>query len=272
MYQKECKWCSEIIVVEKQQRFASHVATCLMNPNLDKRKISLSLKFKGVKKVERISLKKTCPNCGDIFEIEATESEIRREKVKKYCSLACGNKRDHSYETRKKISDSVKGNIPHNKGIKKEIGFVCLGCGQVGIDKKYNTNRKYHKECWGLSSGGVREGSSRGKSGWYKGYKCDSSYELAYLVYSLENNIKIERNKKGFEYIYDGNKHLFYPDFIVNGEYVEIKNYRSELTDCKLKYFPHKIEIFYKDTIKPYIEYAINKYGKDYIKLYENKN
>lgn len=64
---------------------------------------------------------------------------------------------------------------------------------------------------------------------------------------------------------------MFYPDFIVNGEYVEIKNYRSKLTDCKLNHFPYKIEIYYRDTIKKYIDYTKNKYGKDFISLYEQK-
>ena len=103
--------------------------------------------------------------------------------------------------------------------------------------KKWNKNQQYHKECWLKISGGIKEGSSRGKCGWYKKYWCDSSYELAYLIWNLDNNISLERNKEGFEYIYNGKKHLFYPDFIVNGRYVEIKNYKSDLTDAKLNYF-----------------------------------
>ena len=139
----------------------------------------------------------------------------------------------------------------------------------MGVDKNYKKNRKYHSECWKKASGGVRRGSSRGKSGWYKGYWCDSSYELAFLVYNLEKGIYVERNKEGFKYVYKGKERLFYPDFIINGEYIEVKNYRSELTDDKLKYFPYDITIFYKDTITPYLEYVINKYCKNFIDLYE---
>lgn len=49
----------------------------------------------------------------------------------------------------------------------------------------------------------------------------------------------------------------------------EIKNYRSELTDAKLKSVNENITIYYKDTIKPYLDYAISKYGKNFIEKYE---
>lgn len=75
----------------------------------------------------------------------------------------------------------------------------------------------------------------------------------------------------GFDYIYKDKKHLFYPDFIIDGKYIEIKNYKSELTDSKISQFPHDIKIYYKEEMKPYIEYVINKYGKDFIKMYEYK-
>ena len=257
------------IVDKMENNFASHVSNCIMNPTLDKRKKEASERLKGKEIIKRLIINKICPECKGEFEIKATESQIRRDVTKKYCSRKCANKRIHSDETKIKMSKSSKGIIPSNKGIKKEITFTCIKCGEIGIDKKYKNGRKYHSECWNLSSGGFREGSSNCKKGWYKGYRCDSSYELAYLIFNIEHNNKIERNKDGFEYVFNDKKHLFYPDFIVNGEYVEIKNYRSELTDCKLKYFPTKIEIYYKDTMKPYLEYVIDKYGKDFIKLYE---
>jgi hypothetical protein len=42
--------------------------------------------------------------------------------------------------------------------------------------------------------GGYVKGSGRGKKGWYKGFFCDSSYELAYLIYCLDHQINIKRN------------------------------------------------------------------------------
>lgn len=242
--------------------------------------------------VDRITLEQNCPKCGEKFEIKITKSEYKRNKYKKYCSRKCSNGHVVSEDLKKKISESCKNSekvkiansvITENRKrafdegrnkrrISKSNDFICEHCGELGIDKKGNKNRRYHAECWLKISGGLKEGSSRGKHGWYKGYWCDSSYELAFLIYCLEHNIKIERNKKYFEYSYEGKKYKFYPDFRVNDVLTEIKNFRSELTSIKLESVNEKIDIFYKDTIKPYLDYVKNKYGKDFIKLYENGN
>jgi len=98
-------------------------------------------------------------------------------------------------------------------------------------DKKHDLNAiKKMKE----NGGGIRKGAGRGKSGWYKGYWCDSSWELAYVIYNLDHNIKFERNKLGFEYIYENKTHKYYPDFILeDGTYIEIKGYETDLTEIK---------------------------------------
>ena len=270
MYQKICKWCNEEIIVDKQPLFAIHVSNCGCNPR------SKENKYKGVQIAERITLEKQCIKCNKEFEITATKSEINRDKVKKCCSLKCSNSNKRTDEQKKKISEINKSSSKvkeANKKIgeskKKIIEFTCLYCKEIGIRRRNYINQKYHKECWLKASGGIRQGSSNCKKGWYKGFWCDSSYELSFLIYCLENKKKIERNNKGFDYVYQEDTHKFYPDFIVDNEYVEIKNYRSELTDSKISQFPYNITIYYKDTIKPFLEYTINKYGKDFIKLYK---
>ena len=66
----------------------------------------------------------------------------------------------------------------------------------------YNANRK----------------SGRGKKGRYKGFWCDSTYELAFVIYCLDHNIPIQRNHKYYEYQYMNKTRRYYPDFIVNGK------------------------------------------------------
>jgi hypothetical protein len=289
MYENKCKWCDKIIVVKKQYLFSLHIANCTNNPNRVARNIKTSVLFKGKERTERINLIQICPKCGVEFEQRVTESIIKRNKHKKYCSSECGNSRNWSSEHKLKLSEKCKTsekvksanliNIQKLKISGKYRGsgknnnndneFVCLECGKIGYDHNYDKNRKYHKECWLKISGGVRKGSSRGKCGWYNGYWCDSSYELAYLIYCLDNNIVIERNTIGYKYIYNNTLHTYYPDFRVNGELVEIKIYRSNLTDVKLSAVDEKITIYYKDTIKPFLDYAIFKYGKDFINQYQ---
>jgi len=107
------------------------------------------------------------------------------------------------------------------------------------------------------------------KKGWYKGYWCDSSWELVFVIYNLEHKIKFSRNFNGFDYFFKNKKHKYYPDFILeDGTYIEIKNYNTKLLEAKLKYFKLPIQVLYKKDLKYMFEYVIEKYGKDFIKLY----
>ena len=107
------------------------------------------------------------------------------------------------------------------------------------------------------------------KHGWYKGYWCDSSWELAFIIYNLEHDIKFERNTKGFDYTYNNKIKRFYPDFIINDTYIEIKNFNSPITLAKISCFPVnlKLKVLYKKDMTIYLSYVKEKYGKDFWKL-----
>ena len=116
--------------------------------------------------------------------------------------------------------------------------------------------------------GGITKGGGKGHKGWYKGYWCDSSWELAYVIYNLDNNIKFERNKKGFEYLYKNKILKYYPDFKVGDDYIEIKGWKDNKTMCKIEQFNGNLIVLYKNDLLDVFEYVINTYGKDFIKLY----
>ena len=86
------------------------------------------------------------------------------------------------------------------------------------------------------SAGGRRLGSGRGKKGWYKGYFCDSTYELVYVIYNLDNNIIFSPCRRIYKYVdLDGKEHKYYPDFeLPDGSLVEIKGYHTATVDLKL--------------------------------------
>ena len=120
--------------------------------------------------------------------------------------------------------------------------------------------------------------TGKGKKGWYKGFFCSSTYELAYIIYCLDHNIDIKRNEEYFIYEYEGKQHRYYPDFIVNNELVEIKGYHTDLVDIKLKCVNKPIKILYYNDMKyifDYIEeqygYKITTYKNKLYELYENK-
>lgn len=117
--------------------------------------------------------------------------------------------------------------------------------------------------------GGFRENSGTSKRGWYKGIFCGSSWELAWVIYHLENGIDFKRNTVGFEYTFGGKIRRYYPDFLVGDTFIEIKNYKTEQVEAKTNQFPNKLSVLYKKDLKTIFEYVEKKYGKDYIKLYD---
>lgn len=197
----------------------------------------------------------------------------------RFCSRICANSRNWTEENKLKVSASCKksekvrlANIRNNEKLmlKRETNISSMSICPVCNLPTNRKGRKYHKFCWNKISGGYKEGSSRGKKGYYKGYWCDSSYELAYVLFNLDNNIEFKRNKKGFPYTFNSKSRLFYPDFIENDGFVEIKNFHSSLTDAKIKQFKNNIKILYREDLKKEIlPYVIKKYGKNFIHLYE---
>lgn len=85
------------------------------------------------------------------------------------------------------------------------------------------------------NAGGLRQGSGRGKKGWYNGFFCDSTYELVYVIYNIDNNISFTRSKLKYPYTYNGELHNYYPDFeLADGSLVEVKGYYDDKVQAKL--------------------------------------
>jgi hypothetical protein len=188
----------------------------------------------------------------------------------KYCSRACANSRTFSEESIEKKRLANKKQIPWNVGKTYKTKTTISKCVYCGGDIEHwlSTPKQYHRECWLKLSGGYKKGSGIGKSGWYKGYWCDSSYELAWVIYQLDHSIPFERNKKKFPYIWEGKLKHYVPDFLQFGELIEIKGYTNIQVDAKLKSVSNLKILFRKDLIIEF-GYVENKYGKDFIKLYE---
>ena len=206
-----------------------------------------------------------CPKCG---------KEFLNNTKRKFCSRHCANSRIQTKEIRFKKSQTLLGHKTKKSAIDKIINKYknkyyitprkCLYCGDIiPYEKRYRltcNNNCYieYKRIKALQ----QEVHGGGKKGWYKGYWCDSSWELAYIIYCLDHNINIKRNYKSFNYQYDGNNKKYIPDFIVDNQYIEIKGYYTEIVDIKAKSVQNIKILYYKDL----------KYVFDYIQLKYNKN
>lgn len=182
--------------------------------------------------------------------------------------------------------------IPWNKGLNKNTSEIIKNqCGKIGnslkgrslgiaesTDKELERRKKISDTMKkNPLSGGLRKGSGRGIKGWYNNIWCDSTWELSFILYQLDNKIDVKRNTKGFEYSFKGIFFKYYPDFIIDSVFYEIKGRRSyddldEKNKNKINQFKGGIlKVFYDSDMKFYIDYAENKYGKEFHKILYKK-
>ena len=69
----------------------------------------------------------------------------------------------------------------------------------------------------------------------YNGFKIDGKWELEVAKYLDSKNIKWIKPIKGFEYIWNNDIHIYYPDFYLPeyDYYIEVKGYQRERDLCK---------------------------------------
>lgn len=215
----------------------------------------------------------------------------------RFCSRSCANTKSHSKETRDKISKSVKNSeifkIKHKESVKRRglirerISKTCPICNEpfIAISDKNGKTKTFcsikcyifdqkngHKFSKRPKTGGYNKGSCKSYGGYYKGIWCDSTYELAWVIYNLDHKISFERNKVGFPYkTPDGKDHKYYPDFKQGDQYIEIKNYLKENDEYKFQYFPHNLIILFGNDLQEQFSYVRSEYGKDLKSLYTKK-
>ena len=237
---------------------------------------------------------KTCSSeCAHKLTNQNTNREELNKKisigVKRFAQTCTKEEYDNAY---RHVIKNEKEKIKYKKDNKKEKSYrlyICQCCGKEYIldkNKEYNSIKYCSKECMlqkrheKLSAnahlrkfGGLNPETTHKHyhRGYYNNIWCDSSWELAYVVYCKDHCINIERNYQGFEYIFNNQIFKFYPDFIVNSKFIEIKGFYTPKNIAKHEQYPN-IEFIDKNIIKPYIKYASDKYGEKFWEiLYEQK-
>ena len=189
---------------------------------------------------------------------------------------SCKLNENRIYRTRSPSAGARKGSIAWNKGLsgarfalsdetKQKLSKSCSGRAKnplAEIERKRKISEKAK-----ILNGGYRQGSGRGKKGWYKSFFCDSSWELAYVIYCLDHSINISRNTTIRLYEYEGKIRKYIPDFIVDGKLIEIKGYSSPQWKAKLFANPDVI-VLHESDLTDVFDYVTRTYGKDFIRLY----
>lgn len=141
-----------------------------------------------------------------------------------------------------------------------------------GVRKQSQSLKQWYEEHPNHGLGGFRILSAKKcKYGTYKGFYCDSGWELAFLIYCLDNDIPITRNQDAFTYVINGKKHNYYPDFIIDGIYYEIKGIYREFDNEKIAQFPSDktLVVVDKQSINIYISYCKEHYGQNFEMMYD---
>ena len=269
-----CKYCGKEF--ETGVKLGGHVSRCNMNPKLNE-----TIQKIGQKKIEHAQYNIydiQCPICGKYKQIKMSLHSYEIGKYTKTCSNECAHKlisQNTDLEKRnKKISKSIQIYNQAHLNIYK----TCKYCGKEYSKRERGQSNYCSDECMKnarfekLSDiakksnfGGYKENSiKKHHHGNYKGLHYDSSWELAFIIYCLEHNIKIERCNEIRYYEINGIQKKYFPDFIINdNEIIEIKGFYNEISKIKAEQNPD-IKILFKNDIKPYIEYASLKYGNNF--------
>lgn len=240
---------------------------------------------------------RVCPKCGKEFVVD-----LRKRDTKTYCSRSCANAHVVTDETKEKIRQSVNKSVlsrglclrescgspkkkPHKRVVPQKR--VCCICGEEFDYYGFNNRHTCYKtDCISKyislktkenpNVGGYRPNSGKGNSGWYKGIACQSSYELAWVIYNIDHNIKFQKCKKVFDYELNGQKHKYLPDFeLDDGTIIEIKGYYQSSVSLKkaaVLNAGYSYKILYKKDLGECFEHVKAKYGvseKDIITLYD---
>ena len=147
----------------------------------------------SIKQTKKFEYTSNCQKCGKEFTQITTQSEINRNKHRKCCCRTCANSRNHSVETKRKISKGL--NSYHE---------------DLGTSRK-SDNPEHHKNC---SNGFVRSNGNRTKeirqhscvfcgktvyAKFYKGvycYECAEERGLCNLQMYDENGKSIPSKKR----------------------------------------------------------------------------
>lgn len=241
-YKFECPHCHKKLTASG---IATHVERCVKNP--DRIPTEYELKLQQEQNKPKIDIPGECRFCGK--HCHNQNSLRNHERLCKYNP----NRVLNSYSPN---SGFRKGNEPWNKGLTadtdsrvKQLSVAT----KLGIEKSKTEHperftgkaktpeaEEQRRRNIGIgirkssTCGGKRHGSGRGKKGWYKGYFCDSTYELVYIIYNLDNGIEFKKCDRVYTYEYKGESHKYYPDFeLADGTIVETKGYYSEVVDIK---------------------------------------
>jgi hypothetical protein len=206
--------------------------------------------------------------------IQNRPQEKRKEIHKKYSNAV---KNVWKNKTKKERDQSLRGLKEFNKSIsllsEEEKRLYYLSISQKAYDTKY---KKY---------GGIHPSTHY----FYDNLVFDSSIELIFYLYLKDHLIPFEFHPPiRYEYIYENEKHFYYPDFLVEKTVIELKGnqflkedgtwkdiytHNDEKMECKHQcLLRNNVNIIYEKDMDQYKKWFEDTYGKAFLKKCKNNS
>lgn len=199
----------------------------------------------------------TCKYCGRIAKNKNSNSqhEVRcpnnPNKLTGWVNPTKG--KGHSDATRLKMSNTRK-NLPDDKKKLCYAGLVRYNKNRVWSEqeKQQHSDRMKQAVIDNPESYTKNNVSGRVKLIEYNGARLKGSWELKVAKWLDANSIAWESEVNPQPYFWNGNWHLYYPDFYLKELeiYIEVKGYKTERDDAKWKHFTGNLLIIDKTNIK----------------------
>jgi transcription elongation factor Elf1 len=145
-----CKYCNKEIEYENGKQFGAHLTNCLENP---------SKKERDLKQKRKTDFELSCSKCGISYLVNITKHHYDIGRYNKFCSRSCANKRNHTKETKEKIS----------LGLSKGIKLYTKKCEKCSCS--FNTRKDNQKFCSRKCQANIVNTSEKGKKGGLKSVK-----------------------------------------------------------------------------------------------------
>lgn len=172
-----------------------------------------------------------------------------------------------SKRVRKLTSEKIRAGVIkslRSRGIQGPQPKVCGSCGKTFTrNAVFCSNECYRIYAQKRALAAIHTGS--GRKGYRNGIWCQSSYELAFVVWFEDQGKVVERSSITLDYTWKGKHHKYRPDFLVEGVTYEIKGYIDQLAKAKIKVGKKHIElyeVFDRNTMRPIIQEICKKYNK----------
>lgn len=181
-------------------------------------------KFKNRKYCNDIQI---CNDCVKKYTSNLEQVKINNSKAQTICQNREDVKIKQSIASKNRSEDyKIKWKNSIDKFYNSDEGKKCKEKKSILSKNLWANNENFKYRCTNVKT----------LHGKIYGIRFDSSWELSFILYCVNNDIKINRCNINIPYKYDGKDKIYIPDFIIDNKYIiEIKGKLDEVSKIKMQ-------------------------------------